>query len=128
MTNESINIAVAESRGYKVSDHLEYGQYGIVRKDSQRCIDSRRPAFEKNGILCDYAGLPNYCSSRDAMAEAINSLDDDQVAVFAKHLKDITKPVFGTSHYRKKWWANFIKATGRQRAEAYLKTINKWKK
>lgn len=71
--------------------------------------------------------IPNYAADLNACHEFMEMLTDDQIAIFTRHLQAITKPQLGTPHFKKKWWSNFMRATARQRCEAYLRTIGKWK-
>jgi hypothetical protein len=67
--------------------------------------------------------FPNYCNDLNAMHEAekwmISNLRLLDFWQFAEELKRIVPANFGDDSY--------IHATARQRAEAFLKTIGKWK-
>jgi hypothetical protein len=77
MTNEQINIAIAEACG---------GKWHI----------------------------PDYCSDLNAMHEVEENLLGDSWIGYINQLADIEGSLFG------------IRATARQRAEAFLRTLGKW--
>ncbi len=58
---------------------------------------------------------PDYCGDLNAMHEAEETLKGLQFAVYAAILGDVNGSLFG------------IRATARQRAEAFLGTLGKWK-
>jgi len=60
--------------------------------------------------------FPDYCNDLNAMHEAEKTLTRDQIEVFCDQLLPKNHGI---------WWG--IHTTARQRAEAFLKTIGKWK-
>lgn len=95
MTNEEINIAIAEATGW---------------------ILTAMNWWFKDG---EYFSLPpDYCTNLNAMHEAENALNDCEVkwGEFRHHLMHIIERTRHELH-----------ATARQRAEAFLKTLNLWK-
>lgn len=106
MSPEEQRIAIAEACGWK-----------------QRYSDEQ---WVKGSAT--QATPPDYCNSLDAMHEAEKVLTDDQQRSFRDYLLTITTNLTA--------WSDFdmgddlqlmIDATASQRAEAFLKTIGKWK-
>ena len=101
MTDEQINIAIAESLGWKLLANNRW---------TKPC-----------GI---YADLPNYTADLNAMHEVENVLDLQACVEYARWLRDVV-----LMKTKLPWdYGSFahIHATARQRCEAYLKTIGKW--
>jgi hypothetical protein len=102
MTNEQINIAIAEACGWQFVTYKE--------------------TFAKppNGGPCQYKeGIPNYCKDLNAMHEAEKTLTKEQVRVYSDFL--------AYSPHESCWASCTIwHQTSRQRAEAFMKTIGKW--
>jgi hypothetical protein len=111
MTNRAINKAIAEHLGWKELDfHL----------DGKRILGDR-PTFS-NGKIVSYTVdqyVPDYCNDLNAMAEAENTLNDDQQYEYAYVLDDLIK--------NRSCEFNLIHASARMRAEAFVRTIGKWK-
>lgn len=98
-------IAIAESFGWH---HIQNDEWGQVRG---------LPANEILVTNCIFTNLPNYLEDLNAMHEVEKALDDHQWEVYWYILARIT-PGRPTS---------VCHATASQRAEAYLRTIGKWK-
>ena len=111
MTNRAINKAIAEHLGWKELDfHL----------DGKRILGDRPRFF--NGEIVSYTVdqyVPDYCNDLNAMAEAENTLNDDQQYEYAYVLDDLIK--------NRSCEFNLIHASARMRAEAFVRTIGKWK-
>lgn len=90
MTNEQINIAIAEACGWEE--------------------ESFGPSWYESS-----SKMPNYCNDLNAMREAEKVLTTAQHMDYADILCDLRDGIFSG-----------VMATARQRAEAFLKTINKW--
>lgn len=75
----------------------------------------------KNGFqVDDFAEyLPDYCNNLDAMHEAEKMLTEIQCAFYRQNLQEIITDIPASMYV---WHA-----TARQRAEAFLKTLNLWK-
>jgi hypothetical protein len=101
MTNEQINIAIAETCGWK--------NYGLGWSHS-----SLPPQANVYGRK-----LPNYCNDLNAMWEAETHLTPDQQVEFAYQLSEIVAPITGES------WM-LIHASAFSRAKAFLRTVGKW--
>jgi hypothetical protein len=98
MTNEQINIAIAEACGWT---------------DIDRGRGFRPVAKEFNDESKSF--IPDYCNDLNAMHEAEEVLTRDQIEVFCEQLLPKHHGI---------WWG--IHTTARQRAEAFLRTIGKW--
>jgi hypothetical protein len=97
MTNEQINVAIAEACGWKAV---------WVRGDS-----GFYKGFDNGAEL--RPDLPDYCNDLNAMHEAEWSLTDDQLWRMARNIE----------RNDEQW---YFRATARQRAEAFLRTLGKW--
>lgn len=119
MTNLKINKAIAEHLGWKELDfHL----------DGKRILGDR-PSF-KNGKIVSYTVdqyVPDYCNDLNAMHEAEKHVFD-----FDRFGDELAKVVLGYTGTPEditlNYWAlqRVTHANGRQRAEAFVKTIGKW--
>lgn len=121
MTDEQINIAIAEACGWRcckrdmriaelVHTHPYHGLVGI-----------EPTAKEYDGSKdWQYWVIPNYCDDLNAMHEAEESLNHLQQCEFAEKLFRVMIGEDGVSEFMK------IHSTAAQRAEAFLRTIGKW--
>jgi hypothetical protein len=103
MTNEQINIAIAEALGKAVEWHDEapywLGMWSSVGEGNESFAEFN-PAYDLN-----------------AMHEAEKTLDDYQYFNYCRHhLPDTQRSEMAQGRT----------ATARQRAEAFLRTIGKW--
>ncbi len=96
MTNEQINAAIAKARGWRKED----GVY----------------VWHGNGIDRTCWELWDWCNDLNAMHDAEATLTDANMFVMAHHIERLVAA--RGQHY--------FHATARQRAEAFLRTINKW--
>jgi hypothetical protein len=99
MSDVQINIAIAEACGWEVK----------VKKYL---------AKPPNGEWQYQDKIPNYCNDLNAMHEAEKILSDESHADYACELVKTIR--------RNGEWFESVSATAAQRAEAFLKTINKW--
>jgi hypothetical protein len=100
MTNEQINIAIAEFCGWKQCQHCaEHGLKTWRYPTDDGCTDA----------------LPNYTSDLNAMHEA-------EVVI----IKSGYTAIRTYEDLLQKQIANIIFATAAQRAEAFLRTLNLW--
>ena len=109
MTNEQINIAIAKACGLTiVSDGIMHHLTPCGKKT------------EHNPEGCFLKECPNYCKDLNAMHEAEKALNPIKASEYARMLTSIAweseQPVFAP-----------MTATARQRAEAFLRTLGKWK-
>jgi hypothetical protein len=102
MSEEEINIAIAEQCGF--TDIMWPTGFHQQMSDEKSKHSGGRWRFQ----------IPNYCNDLNDMHEAEKQLNTvTQWKTYKKHLLTITDPVC---------------ATASQRANAFLKTINKWEK
>ena len=98
MTNEQINIAIAEVCGWKYEKNETHAPDGAFWW-------SKKPEF------------PDYCNDLNAMHEAEKIFDN---ALYCRYIDELcTQAIKGKNC--------MYLATAAQRAEAFLKTIGKWK-
>ena len=91
MTDKQINVAIAESCGWKGN---------LICRDF-------------NGDLWP-SDPPNYCADLNAMLEAESILTEDQLWIMAREIE---------KNWEDQW---YFRATARERAEAFLRTLGKW--
>lgn len=107
MTDEQINCAIAEACGWKmVVDNPDYEPYWECPKTGRMvaAASSKFPSY-------------NYCNDLNAMHEAEKILITD--ANFETYYLSLYDTTYSTI------WP--VCATARQRAEALLRTLGKWK-
>jgi hypothetical protein len=83
---------------------------------AEACGRKRRPDgdwYPDNGTAGTQAIL-NYCADLNAMHEAESILTEDQLWVMARQIE---------RNWEDQW---YFRATARQRAEAFLRTLDKW--
>jgi len=98
MTDEQINQRIAEACGWTdFVTHPEFGLMGV--------------APDTHGLR---TGVEWYTVDLNAMHEAEESLKGKQFGAYGNALTDIEGSLWG------------IRATARQRAEAFLRTLGKW--
>lgn len=121
MTNDEINTAVAESVGADCMTGSAYATWPMSSRDMLLRITVHvAMSDERDGRL--FAAIPNFCNDLNAMHEVEKSLDVDVNIngspryVYAGHIYNIVERV-----------CQPFRATARQRAEAYLRTIGKWR-
>jgi hypothetical protein len=98
MTPEQINIAIAEHYGFNLEDFR----------------------MEEGGI--NVAALPDYCNDLNSMHSAEMKLTNtDDYVRFSSYLYEIAQ-----EHSKKTGIWCWLSSTARQRAEAFLKAVEKW--
>ncbi len=105
MTPEEQRIAIAEACGWKNVDAGSGRVWGVT---------TRHKGTPSEFDVC--VDVPNYPNDLNAMHEAEKVLTNEQLEVYCNILH---KPNHGV------YWA--IHSTASQRAEAFLRTIGKWK-
>jgi hypothetical protein len=106
MSNEEINRAIAEHLGWT---------YGTIYIGDGLDFDEYSHAWRRNG-KATLERPPNYCGDLNAMHEAENTLEKHQLWMVAKALVGIVHVDTPITH-----------STARQRAEAFLRTVGKWR-
>ena len=114
MTDQEINIAIAEVRGWDF-DPFEAHERG---SRGRWCKSPEGEMFFRHHA-------PNYCNDLNAMHEAEKILEPNQAGQMMTHLSDLLYETWKRSDYWGEWLR--IHATARQRAEAFLRTLGKWK-
>jgi hypothetical protein len=115
MTDEQINIAIAESLGWTNCRLAIKGAGGGTRYPTAHGIPPNRK-YE--------ASCPNYTSDLNACHEFEKTLDDDLDLDYSENLESVTGTRWGANNSYD--MSKYRSATARQRCEAYLKTIGKW--
>jgi hypothetical protein len=108
MTNEQINIVIAEACGWII---VKAGDGSLIGK----LKNEQGPMDE----------IPDYCNDLNAMHEAEKALTIKQKQRYATALSNDLSDSAPTDSCHTVW-SDTIHATALQRAEAFLKTINKW--
>jgi len=115
MTPEQQRTAIAEACGWKNHDHPDVMRLkqGWTRPE-EWCMDPK-------GVLRLNHHKPDYLNDLSAMHEAQNSLTAEQARCYDRELQKIghrncLAGAFGLWHFPAKW-----------KAEAFLRTIGKWK-
>lgn len=109
MTDEQINVAIAQECGWKHPLHPD----AMAQKQGWSMPEVWW--LDSKGKMQIKSSIPNYCGCLNAMHEAEKVLTDDQREVFYPRNLGAWQSPF-----------NVIYATARQRAEAFLRTVGKW--
>jgi hypothetical protein len=106
MSDVQINIAIAEACGWLLVKACDGSLIGKL-KNEQGPMDE----------------IPDYCNDLNAMHEAEKVLTDVQSTFYWKTLSELVNNTVGHDFDNQ---FECIHATAAQRAEAFLRTINKW--
>lgn len=117
MTDEQINIAIAESLGWTNCRLVIKGAGGGTRYPTAHGM----PPNRKYESSC-----PNYTSDLNACHECVRSLTYEQRTTYREHLSKIWTRDYNSRCGLFPRHDDSVNATARQRCEAYLKTIGKW--
>lgn len=124
MTDEQINIAIAETCGWT---EVEERKHVSIDYDTPS-VTTRRGIMGYHENYDSLQFISNYCNDLNAMHEAeqiLWGMDWNNRYAFNDHLANILR---GRTVNRNEWDAEtLLDATAAQRAEAFLKTINLWK-
>ena len=123
MTNEQINIAIAELTGLDVihdsagpKDRSEAWKTGFF---TPKAAKQRRISWPSSAAI---KVVPNYCNDQNAMHEAVTTLPENKWVLYGVRL------AWECGHTDKKsvgLW-HISTATAYHRAVAFLKTLEKW--
>ena len=121
MTPEQQRIAIAEACGWTATVD-----------DDQFWRATRADGSMTSDLWCSMSsvwnvGIPDYLNDLNAMHEAVSIFDYDQADEFEDHLCDICKRLNDEKENPAPWRFAVVNATASQRAEAFLRTIGKWK-
>jgi hypothetical protein len=109
MTDEQINIAIAEACGYKnVTIGVTEGTIRVV-------VGYKHHTFDEE--------IPDYCNDLNAMHEAEATLDFEQAELFEDELCDVTFKNNKRLENPLPCRFSVCHATARQRAEAFIRTL-----
>lgn len=122
MTDEQINIAIAESVGWDC-DPVEARAWGsrgqwAVPPDITKLPWPYSASTLERPLVSLRTFVPNYTGLLDAMHVVEDTLNEEQKTAYHRRIEDING-CDGT-------YFDDIHANARQRAEAYLRTIGKW--
>ena len=110
MTEQDQQIAIAEA-------------YGWERVENQVGDEM----FACGDLCCFEHRLPDYPRDLNAMHDACKRLDIRQRVMFYGHLYSIVQRELRMENYEDSSSFALVNATSGQRAEAFLRTIGKWK-
>ena len=105
MTDEQINAAIAEACGWKA-------------KGKNWLTPNGTPVFASD--------VPNYCADLNEMHEAEKVLDYERAESFADIMYNLCADQNSQLENPMPWRFAVCHATARQRAEAFLRTLDKW--
>jgi hypothetical protein len=128
MTEEEINETIAEHCGKKIIS-LPFIPKKITVDDNTvftRAAQQQWYSVYPTGATVDR--VPNYCKDLNAMHEAEKTLDYEQADDFWDCLCDATAEENDVQANPFPWRFARTHATARQRAEAFLRTLDKWEK
>ena len=117
MTEDEINVALAEAFGWREIKRFLGGLFGLPPD-----------TWKRQGTYWTSLGkydTPNFTADLNVIAEAESRLDDAQWLEYMLNLQDVLK----CRPEGNKWRVcrENMSATARQKAEALVKTIGKWK-
>jgi hypothetical protein len=108
VNQEEQRVAIAEACGWKDADHPD------VMKLKHGWTMPEKWCMDPKGVLRFNHDRPNYLNDLNAMHDAENSLTTSQMTIMSQYLHRRLGMLWGF-------------ATASQRAEAFLRTIGKWK-
>lgn len=113
MTDTEIRTAIAEACGW-------------INQGKAKGIPTLEHRWTRQGVHPQFVNtdsLPDYPNDLNAMHEAESILTPSQLGDYQNDLMDVL--IRDAKKDNADYW--LIKATARQRAEAFLRTIGKWK-
>lgn len=128
MNADAQRIAIAEACGWKWKPEENFG--GLCWHDPDGYFVSR-PLFPKLRCKRDCCcALPNYLRDLNAMHEAEKTLTPEQWPTYVHHLSDVAGFSYDDTMTKEEanhdWNCRLVHATAAQRAEAFLRTLNRW--
>lgn len=117
MTDEEKRIAIAEACGGIWYSSFNGSWIRMTEEPLAYHADGLAKGRMKQEILWDKCQIPNFLNSLDAMHSAEEALSYEQLPFYILNLKSVLMNHAGVSEF------DIAHATSRQRAEAYLKTI-----
>ena len=121
MTNDEINIAIAEYHNWRNIKEIDYQPFGTdpYIDGPDQMLVGIHPESDSDSDECE--PIPNYCKDLNAIQEVVNTLKDPiQQSYYVYYLGD-------WSTFEKGEYATFgiVNSTAKERAKAFLKTIGK---
>ena len=129
MTPEAMNIATAEHLGWtKIELYKDNAgpsfwcgipplQVGVGKDGEWEAVRAKHSK-----------GIPNYSGDLNAMHEVEKVLSEKELARYAQFIIGMTRHALGLPGHESHYPIPFvIRATAAQRAEAFLRTVGKWK-
>ena len=110
MTEEQQQIAIAEACGWRIGTRRAMGYGGVT--------NAIQYYWEKNGCV---GSLPDYLNDLNAMHEAVKTLPQNFKPRYFSCLCAVVGGAISLHGY-----SEATEATAAQRAEAFLRTIEKW--
>lgn len=122
MTDQEINIAIAEACGHKIEAMQMKGGWNLY------CGDVATSFYWDTSTTPELKEIPHllldYTTDLNAMHEAEKKLDTNQLSLYADKLDAVCVPTHSCPLTH---WQAVAMATACQRAEAFLRTMGKWK-
>jgi hypothetical protein len=119
VTPEAQRIAIAEACGWKNADHPD------AMKLKQGWTMPEKWCMDPNGVLQFNHKRPNYLNDLNAMHDAEKVLTNEQDLEYSEALEQVVEGRFVTNNAED--MRRLRSATAAQRAEAFLRTIGKWR-
>ena len=112
MSDQEINIAIAEACGWTEIDG--FSAKGLMGKPPDK--------------LCSFDYLPDFCNDLNAIREAMELISQQcKESDYWFFLRQIIGFPDAESDWYEMYYFQAVNATARHRAEAFLRTIGKWK-
>ncbi len=134
MNDTEQRIAIAEAcgylwwtfdyRGYHTPEKCQLTNFRPVSADweiGEKFRAEPRKSKLKGAFGDQFEFVPNYLWNLDAMNEAEKSLSYEQQPVYVQNLKKVLMTEVGVTDW------DVMHSTSKQRAEAFLRTVGKWK-
>jgi hypothetical protein len=116
MTNEQINVAIAEHCGF--TDIMWPTGFHQKMSDEKSKQAGGRWRFQ----------IPDYCNDLNAMHEAEKTLNGGKINTYLGYLYESNQAgILSPNLWERIAVRRSTHATSRKRAESFLKTIDKWK-
>ena len=128
MTNEELNVEIAEYYGWRNIREQDYQPFGTdpyIDGPSQVWVGIHP---ESDVDSKEFEVIPDYCKDLNAMAEAKNLLTGDKRREFIDYMYEIVKQDKNINAGPYSVMIEAFYATAKQQDIAFVKTIGKWKK
>ena len=112
MTEQEQRIAIAEACGWLEVKEIDFG--GPIKPMGYR---------DKQALGLEV--IPDYLNDLNAMHEAEAHINIGEMGTYLSAIANIVQPQSTYHPLDIQWWS--VRATARQRAEAFLRTVGKWR-